>query len=293
MTLEERTLDNIVMEALEEGCILDTSETISYPPIAISMGVKKFTTKQGTETYPIPIGTYGNFSFVQAPPKTKKTFFISLLASVYLADSNKFGGNIKGHRGDKCLLHFDTEQGKWHCQKVFRRVLDMNNTKKDDNYFTFTLRTVGYKSRLEFIEYWLRERVDDGKAGLVIIDGVADLVSDVNNLEESNNVVQKLMQLTAVYNCHIVTIIHSNYGTTKPTGHLGSLLEKKAETQIELEVNTVHNEQITVKCRRSRGFPFDTFSFKVNDYGYPVVIGNLYDHLQGIEVKHKKIDYEY
>ena len=190
-------------------------------------GGKKFTTKEGTETYPIPIGTYGNFSFVQAPPKTKKTFFISLLASVYLADSNKFGGDIKGHRGNKCLLHFDTEQGKWHCQKVFRRVLDMNNREKDDNYFTFTLRTVGYKSRLEFIEYWLREKVDDGKAGLVIIDGVADLVSDVNNLEESNNVVQKLMQLTAIYNCHIVTIIHSNYGTTKPTGHLGSLLEKK------------------------------------------------------------------
>ena len=77
-----------------------------------------------------------------------------------------------------------------------------------------------------------------------------------------------------------------------PTGHLGSLLEKKAETQIELEKNTVHEEHITVRCRRSRGFPFETFSFKVNDYGYPIIVGNLYDHLQGVEIKHKKLDFD-
>lgn len=280
------------MEVVEQDCILDTSEKIVYPPIALSIGEKSFTTKDGVKSYPVPIGTYGNFSFVQAPPKTKKTFFVSLLASVYLAGNNKFGGDIKGHRGDRKLLHFDTEQGKWHCQKVFRRVLDMNNTKQDDNYQTFTLRTIGYKTRLEFIEYWLRERVEEGKAGVVIIDGVADLISDVNNLEESNNVVQKLMEWTANFNCHIITIIHSNYGSSKPTGHLGSLLEKKAETQIELEVNTVHYEQITVKCRRSRGFPFETFSFKVNEYGYPIIVGNLYNHLEGIELKHKKLSFD-
>ncbi len=292
MTIEERTIDNLVMEAIQEKCILDTTEKIEYPPIAISIGEKRFTTKDGIKTYPIPIGTYGNFSFVQAPPKTKKTFFISLLASVYLSGTNKFGGDLKGHRDDKCLLHFDTEQGKWHCQKVFRRVLDMNDTEKDENYHTFTLRTIGYKTRLEFIEYWLREKVEENKAGLVIIDGVADLISDVNNLEESNSVVQKLMEWTAKFNCHIVTIIHSNYGSSKPTGHLGSLLEKKAETQIELEKNTVHEEHITVRCRRSRGFPFETFSFKVNDYGYPIIVGNLYDHLQGVEIKHKKLDFD-
>lgn len=289
MTLEERTIDNLVMDAIEEKCIINTEEKILYPPVAMSIGEKSIKTKDGMKTYPIPIGTYGNFSFVQAPPKTKKTFFVSLLASVYLAGQNKFGGEIKGHRDNKQLLHFDTEQGKWHCQKVFRRVLDMNNTEKDDNYKTFSLRTVGYKTRMQFIEYWLREKVETNRAGLVIVDGIADLVSDVNNLEESNNVVQKLMEWTTDYNCHIVTIIHSNYGSSKPTGHLGSLLEKKAETQIELEVNTVHADNVTVKCRRSRGFPFDSFSFKVNEFGYPVIVGNLYNHLEGLKIKHKKM----
>ena len=41
------------------------------------------------------------------------------------------------------------------------------------------------------------------------------------------------MAWSTVYDCHIVTVIHSNFGSDKPTGHLGSFLEKKAETQIQ------------------------------------------------------------
>jgi len=116
---------------------------------------------------------------------------------------------------------------------------------------------------------------------LLIIDGIADLVSDVNNIEESNACVQKLMEWSAKYDVHIINVIHQNFGSTKlGTGHLGSFLEKKAETVIQLEANTVNKEWITVKCKRSRGYAFETFSFKVNDIGLPEIVGDLYDPLQ-------------
>lgn len=255
---------------------IDPSEEIGYPPVAISMGEATMNGK----TYPVPIGTYGNFSFVQAPPKSKKTFFISLLGSVFLSGTNNFGGKMQGHRKDECLVHFDTEQGKFHAQKVFRRVLDMSPSEEIGCYHTFGLRTMSYKDRISFIEYYLYNCLEN-KAGVVIIDGIADLVSDVNNLEESNLVVQKIMKWSAELDCHIVTVIHSNFGSDKPTGHLGSFLEKKTETQIQLEVNTVNKELVTVKCKRSRGFGFETFSFKVNDKGLPEVEGDLYDILEG------------
>ena len=286
---EQETINNMFMQQIEKESFVDTTEIISYPPVALSLGEHTINTKSGLKTYPIPIGTYGNFSFVQAPPKTKKTFFISLLASVYLSGKNRFGGDIQGHKEDRCLIHFDTEQGKWHSQRVFKRVLDMNDGKDVGCYHTFGLRTVGYKTRLDFIEYYLRHKIEKGKVGLVVIDGIADLVSDVNNLEESNKVVQKIMEWSAKFDCHIITVIHSNFGSSKPTGHLGSLLEKKCESQIELELNTVHVEQVTVKCKRSRGYSFETFSFKINDIGLPEVVGNVYDHLQGLGIKYKKI----
>jgi len=275
---EEQTTHNMLMELIAEECTIDTSEVMEYPPTALSLGEKTIQAKGGDITMPIPIGTYGNFSFVQAPPKSKKTFFVSLLASVYLSGGNNFGGKIKGHREGRCLMHFDTEQGHWHAQRVFKRVQDMSTTKEVGCYHTYALRTIGYKERLLFIEYCLEQ--NKGKNGLVIIDGIADLVSDVNNLEESNLCVQKIMQLSAKYDCHIVTVIHSNYGSDKPTGHLGSFLEKKTENQIQLEVNTVNKEWITVSCKRSRGYAFETFSFSINEFGLPFVVGEIYDPLE-------------
>ena len=274
----EQTEHNMLMQFIEDDCYVNTKENIEYPPVALSYGEKLLKTKTGDSLLPIPLGTYGNLSCVSAPPKTKKTFFISLLASVYLSDRNIYGGDIKGHRGNGNLVHFDTEQGLWHCQKVFKRVYDMDSKINPDIYHTFGLRAIGYKTRLEFIEYYLKTKINT--PSLVIIDGIADLVSDVNSLEESNAVVQKLMEWSANYNCHIINVIHQNYGSAKMTGHLGSFLEKKCETHIELEANTVNKEWVTVKCKRSRGYAFETFSFQVNELGLPTIVGNLYDPLK-------------
>jgi len=270
------------MQYIEDKAYIDPNKEVKYPPIAISMG----NFMAGKEVYPIPIGTYGNFSFIAAPPKSKKTFFVSLLSAVYLKgqlDSHAKG--MIGHRKGRCLVHFDTEQGRFHAQKVFRRVLDMTGL-SDECYHTFGLRTLNNRDRLNFIEYFLYHKVQD--AGLVVIDGIADLVSDVNNLDESSMVIQKLMKWTEELNCHIVTVIHSNYGTEKPTGHLGSYLEKKAETQIQLELNTVNDEMVTVKCRRSRGFPFDKFSFKINKQGHPEIVDDLYNIIEDSNINATK-----
>jgi hypothetical protein len=178
-------------------------------------------------------------------------------------------------------VHFDTEQGNFHAQMVFKRPIEMTGT-VTDKYHTLALRQYSFNTRIEVIEFYLYDTLDGKDIGLVIIDGIADLCSDVNNIEESNAVVQKLMKWTKELNCHIVTVIHSNFGTDKPTGHLGSFLEKKAETQIQLELNTVNKELVTVSCKRSRNASFETFSFKVNKFGLPQVEGDFYDPLKDI-----------
>jgi hypothetical protein len=278
---EQQEEKRMLMQLIEEDCYIDAEKSVEYPPIAISFGEQTIQTKKGNKTYKIPIGTYGNFSFVQAPPKSKKTFFISLLSAVYLKGQLEgFGGDLEGHRDGKCLIHFDTEQGKFHAQKVFKRVLDMTGLTKEC-YHTFGLRALSYKERIDFIDYYLYDKMEGENVGLVVIDGMADLVSDVNNIEESNLATQKIMEWSAKLNCHIITVIHSNFGSDKPTGHLGSFLEKKAETQIQLELNTVNKELVTVKCKRSRGFSFENFSFKINQLGLPVVEGAAYDPLKG------------
>ena len=279
---EKQNEHRMLMQFIEQDCFVDAKQKIEYPPVALSYGevVSKSNKIEGDTIVPIPLGTYGNISVVTAPPKTKKTFFISLLASCYLSGQNNFGGRIKGHRGEKGqLIHIDTEQGLWHCQKVFSRLHKMDGNINSKNYHTFGLRTIDYKTSVDFIEYYLKENINT--PSLLIIDGIADLISDVNNLLESKWIVKKLMQWSADYNCHIINVIHQNFGSNKlGTGHLGTELEKKAESVIQLEANTVNKDWVTVKSGRSRGYTFETFSFTVTEFGLPQIIENLYDPLK-------------
>lgn len=273
-------------EVLLEKCYIDPTVEIEHPPVAISYGEHSYTTKEGTKTYPTPIGTYGNFSFIGAPPKHKKTFLVTLLSAAYLGgDTKRFTGRIKGHRDDKCIYHFDTEQGRFHAQRTFRRVLDM--AKLDNQcYRTFGLRSRSYQERIDIIDFAIRT---SDNLGVVIIDGIADLVSDVNNIDEANQVVQMLMKWTEVYNIHIITVIHTNWGSTKPTGHLGSALQKKCETEIQLERNETDHSLIDVKCKSSRGRAFDNFSFFVNSSGFPEIADNdidVLDLIGGNKLRH-------
>jgi len=275
---DSKEVKRMEMQLLYDDAYVDISEEVKYPPVAISCGSYTENNTDGTSTeYPIPLGTYGNFSFVQAPPKVGKSFFTSLLTSAYLNNGNKFTGKIKGHRKGRNVIHFDTEQGRFHAQKVFRRPIIMNGLEADDKYYTYALRNMSPADRIDFIDYVLSDVLDGKNIGLICIDGIADLVADVNNLEQCSMAVQKLMSWTDEYKCHIVTVIHSNYGSDKPTGHLGSFLEKKAELQIKLEANHVNKGWVSVECKRSRNRGFEPFSFLINENGLPEFVDNSYE----------------
>ena len=237
---------------------VDAKEDIPEPPVAISKG------RLSNGEY-IPMGTYGNFSFISAGPKSKKTFLVSLLASAYLGSHDVFVGDLKGFKGDKKVIHYDTEQSRYHAQKTFKRVHRMSKDASD--YYTYALRQFSPEERLEFIDWHLKET---DKVGLVIIDGVADLLNDINDLEKSNKVIHYLMKWTQDYNIHIITVIHSNFYNSKATGHLGSFLEKKTETQITVTPTEDNPDVVVVDCKRSRGYSFKTFSFEVKS-GLPQI----------------------
>lgn len=259
MPYQELELDHSKkFEKILKDSYMDPKENVKYPPVAISMG-----SRGGLEDFPICIGTYGNFSFIQAPPKSRKTFLVSLLTSAYVSGSNEYVDQMKGHSNGKITIHYDTEQGEYHAQRVFNRTHRMANQK--DSYKTYSLREYTPQERLEFID-WHINRVSN--LGLVVIDGIADLINDVNDINASNELVQYLMKWTKELQIHIITVIHSNFNSTKPTGHLGSFLEKKTETQITVKVDEEDNDLTVVNCMRSRGQPFDKFSFTIKN-GYP------------------------
>jgi hypothetical protein len=245
---------------------VDIDEVLKPQPVAISIGTSKY---KG-QNYPIPFGSYGDFSCIVGASKSKKTFLKSLFTACYIGgNSNLFSTEIKGHNvGQKWIIDIDTEQSEFHAQRVFRRVAEMVGT-NPINYKPFALRTLSATERLKFIDWIFNESKYKGNIGLLIIDGVADLVNDVNNLEQSNEVSQKLLEWSGNENCHIITVLHRNFGSNKPTGHLGSSVLKKAETVVFVEKD---DDAVLVTSEYSRNQPFENFAFTIDENWLPCVI---------------------
>ena len=248
---------------------IDVTKKIAYPPTALSIGL---THEIGGVRYPIPFGTYGNFSCFVGASKSKKSFLKSLFIACYIGgESNHYAENIKTHIDkDKYIFDIDTEQSEWHSQNVFKRVPKMVG-EYYENYKPFYLRKYDHKERLQFIEWLILESEYKNNIGLVSIDGFADLVSDVNDLEQSNNLTQKLLKWTDISQCHLTGILHANYGSEKPTGHLGSSILKKAETVCNVVVDEQDIKTSNVKFTYTRGFNIEEFSFTIDNDGLPVV----------------------
>ena len=73
-----------------------------------------------------------------------------------------------------------------------------------------------------------------------MLDGVADLCKSLNDDEEAFDLVQELCELTTRFDCFTVAAIHENPGSQngKTRGHLGSELQRKAETNLRLQKNS-------------------------------------------------------
>jgi hypothetical protein len=243
---------------------IDRLKKIDYPPVALSIGEATL----GQNVYPIPFGTYGNFSALVAPPKAGKSYFTSLLKAAYIGgNSNAYAPNIKTHReGELFILDFNTEEGLWHASMGAKRV-DQIVGNHYENYMPFMLRELDAMERVEFIEYEMYHKFR-GKTGIVVIDGIADLITDVNSLEESNEMTQKLMRWTSELKIHIIVVIHTTFGNTKATGHLGSAITKKAETVCLLERE---GDLTKVSFPFCRGFKIDDFNFRLDNDGLPVI----------------------
>ena len=211
----------------------------------------------------------GNISAVVGEAKSKKTFLTTALVASAIAypypDSEAFE-NVSNDISLK-VLWLDTEQGEAHVRKVIDRINRITGTNRtgdveDPRLRVFALREIDPKHRLDV----LRDALYTFGPDLVVIDGVADLQYDTNDLRESDALVGELMALSTTYNCHILCVLHTNPGTDKARGHVGSSLQRKAESV--LYVHKVESTSI-VEPQFCRNEPFERFAFHITPEGLP------------------------
>ncbi|MBR5200299.1 MAG: AAA family ATPase [Alistipes sp.] len=152
----------------------------------------------------------GNISAVCGEAKSRKTFLTSGLVASAMAlpygKLNNFGIVDKNHNLD--VLWVDTEQGEMHVRKVVERISTMTGAKMGGLLSEPRLTTLALR---ELAPLERKQRMYDAMMlmhyDLVVIDGIADLQRNTNDLEESDALVTELMTLSTIAQTHILCVL--------------------------------------------------------------------------------------
>jgi hypothetical protein len=256
LDLENRSLDEIL-----DSSEIKADDVYQMPPRVIWVD-------------DITVGTSGNFSASVGKAKSKKTFnMISMVASA-ITGEKVLHYRVSLPDGKTKVLYVDTEQSRYHCHKVVNRILRLAGLPESqpcDNLKFIGLREFPPSVRLRLIERAL-ERCDE--YGLVIIDGIRDLMLDINNATESVQVINKLMRWSSCYDLHIHCVLHLNKADDNIRGHIGTELTNKAETIMLISKSDTDSNISEVRPMHVRDQEFEPFAFGIDDSGLPTDVPN-------------------
>ena len=182
--------------------------------------------------------------------KSGKTFVISILMTLCVAREILTFKRVAGCPAENAgtssispltsdihplrVLWYDTEQSDNSTQDIlvnriiplFHRQMGPDEPFPEHMFDIFNVRNVDRANR----EAYFLEAIGHYRPDLVILDGIRDLVSDINDGTVAQDMMEKLMKTAQSFNCCIVCVLHQNKSgdSRDPRGWLGTELLNKA-----------------------------------------------------------------
>ena len=164
--------------------------------------------------------------------KSGKTFFLSILMAACLTEKalalERIGRTDDTDLKPLRVLWIDTEQSQQSTQEILRdRILPLaGKGHTDSDFFAFNLRGLGFEKRGRMVDVAIRSIRPD----IAIIDGIKDLMTDINDAVQATLLMEKLMRLAKDINCCIVCVLHQNKAEQDRNmrGSIGTELTNKA-----------------------------------------------------------------
>ena len=225
------------------------------------------------------ISTEGNLTTISGASKSGKSAFTSILMAGAISPDGLIDGlefvNVQPNIHKKAVIHMDTEQAKHKHLKNIMSVLRRANMSGCDYLLSYNIR------QLEIAQY--AQMTSDicegamqqfGGIHLLVIDGIADFIKDVNDAEQSMVIVKFFEELAVKYKMPIIVIVHTNPGTDKERGHLGSQCQRKCESllMVKTEGNISFIEPKLLRMAGKANIPAIQFMYD-KDKGYHVGCG--------------------
>jgi hypothetical protein len=204
--------------------------------------------------------TVGNISTLIGRAKGRKSYFLKLLIAIMKGyRDDQFRSEVNGRIG-----LFDTEQAQYHVWKGTKQIEQMTGRWPSD-LDVFALRPESTTDRVNLIESYIYQQ----EPQIVFIDGIRDLITDINDATQATEIVGKLMKWSYEKNCHICCVLHQNKADENARGHIGTEIVNKSETVIS--INKCKDAQYSeIRSVYTRGYEIKEFYFSIEN-GLPVV----------------------
>lgn len=194
--------------------------------------------------------TYGSLMVLTGKPKARKTTFLHAFIGAALVDYSIWSikANLKDNKNMVILI--DTEQSMYDLHQSLHRLQNSINLKLStlQNFKTYSARSLSVDEIIKLINKICELHKN---VGLICIDGLLDLVNDINDVREAKAAIQYLKIACDTYNVGIIGILHQNKGTNFSLGHLGSFASRHAQSELSIEKNDTGTSTLSSTFLRS------------------------------------------
>jgi len=213
-----------------DNYLIDLSK--KYPKIEYTMEIN------GIVTFP-----KGNLQAIKAKAKSGKTTLNICLTTAILRGEFL---SIKSLIKDPKICYFATEEHISNVaenNKKTHQLCNWDTERSNERFRVYTIREVETIKRISIIE----EALEKEKPDIVVLDGIRDLLIDFNNIQQSHEIITRLLHFSGKYNCAIVCVLHTNksYSDSNMRGHLGTELLNKSSDVFEVEKRRENNFVVT------------------------------------------------
>jgi hypothetical protein len=222
-----------------------------------------FTIDNGIDE-PATIGTAGNFVAITGLPKAGKSTFVSALISSHILTSPVFTFSLKTYPGKFKIAVFDTEQSPYDFNRTVNRIERFTKFERPtifkflDAYLT---REDNSNDILKLISTYLKNTPE---CGVLIIDGILDLIDNMNDEGASKRLIRILKRWGKKYDILIITILHLGKKDNSSIGHIGSASDRYAQSTLIVEKTKEGTFTCGAKFLRSAR-DFQTIEIKYSD----------------------------
>ena len=173
------------------------------------------------------------------------------------------------------VLWIDTEQSQQSTQEIIReRIMPMVQEQGEEGcndlssyLYAFNLRGMGYELRRRMVSV----AVQTVKPDLCIIDGIKDLMTNINDADQATMIMEQLMDLAKAVNCCIVCVLHQNKSESDRNmrGSIGTELTNKAFEVYQCEfLERREMFKVTQTLSRKKRIK-EAIGYRLNEKGLP------------------------